>query len=202
MPSSFILFILDDTASVPWAGQSTISSTLGHLIFKSYGLNGFELLFMSFTFMLIVMRPISETYFQLKNGLAYSICLSLSIFLLCLAATLKGISSGGDLHIASYQIRYTHLMLVYSSLGFLCLGDLDKFSSLLKTLCLALIFKAHQGVFMNFLHYSFYRKQEFLITHFYSAFVPLAVCYIYYQLRYMKPKRLLRWIYITSLPLF
>jgi hypothetical protein len=198
----FVLFVLDDTAAVPWVGKSALTSTLGDVVFRSYGLTGFEILFMLFTLAVILMKPVSEIFYDLKNGLAYSILLSLSIFILCIVSALKGTTSGGELYVAAYQIRYTHMMLVYSTLGFLCLEDLDKFTDFLKALCLALIFKAHQGVFMNFIHYSFYRRTEFLVTHFYSAFVPLALCFIYYQLCYMKPSRLLKWIYLSSIPSF
>ena len=93
-------------------------------------------------------------------------------------------------------------MVVYASIGFLCIKDYDKFFTFLEAFSFAMIFKAHQAIFVFLTNYSYFKKTEYLVDHFYSAFVPPALCFIFYRLRHYKISRRVKWIYYTSMPSF
>ena len=147
-------------------------------------------------------RLLQKTIRDFREGLGYLLLITVPLFVLCILAGIRGYLDGGDPYIASYQMRFIYLMPVYGTIGFICLNDENRLRNFLTAFSFAMIFKAHQGAFMRFFYYGHYNEQEYLITHYYSAFVPLAVCFIYYQLRYETLNRKLYWLYLSSLPSF
>ena len=173
----FVLFVVDDTAQRPWSGKDTLTRFLGDVFFYSFGLNGFEVIYLTFLATLLVTRPLQKTIRDLREGLGYLLLITAPLFVLCILAGIRGYLDGGDPYIASYQMRFIYLMPVYGTIGFICLNDGNRLRNFLTAFSFAMIFKAHQGAFMRFFYYGHYNEQEYLITHYYSAFVPLAVCF-------------------------
>ena len=127
----FFLFIFDDIATGAWANKTPLTELIGRIIYRSYGLTGVELIFLAFAVYLVLKNSISTNIKNLKNGWLFTICATLPIFILCLVSASKVLAAAVK-SMWHFQIRFTYLMVVYASIGFLCIKDYDKFSLSLK----------------------------------------------------------------------
>ena len=184
----FVAFFVDDLSVRSWNTITTITETLGILLYstKLVGLNGVEIGAVLFTFWLLLTQKSDMHGYWLQQGVFPVLMLTLMVMSICLLSAAHGLMTGGTMKTVTIQIRFMHLLPLWSLVGFLMISQVEYANKILKVFSLTMIFKGFQGIFVYFMNKSVLAKEEYLLNHFASA---LWVGAVVYWVIYLAQKR-------------
>ena len=198
-----LVFFVDDAATKPWLEQTTITEQLAVIFFKTLPFNGNEITSFVLVGWIILRTRLSTWRNWIKSGFLTLMFTASILMFVHFFYVAYGVGTGGNLKDAFIQTRFNHLLPIWVLVGWGLISNYKIAHQMLALFALLLIFKGHQAIFNYYYHHSYYIQQEYLITHFSSAFIVLAVVYLIVYAVYFVKRRILRFcIYLNLIPLF
>ena len=148
-----LIFFLDDTKMLPWAGLMPLTTVLGRYIFSTPLIhplaNGFDLFSVLFALLIFWQSSSSTRWGWLRMGVFPAMVTGGLIFMVGMYAVVYGvIIRGGNGQDAFLQSRHYHLLPLWTFIGFTLISSKRLMITILKTMTIALVFKGLHGCFV------------------------------------------------------
>ncbi|HYX33128.1 MAG TPA: O-antigen ligase family protein [Oligoflexus sp.] len=189
----FILcFFIDDIAQAPWNGLFSITKDiLGNILFRSFGLTGFEVFSMGFALLCVIITRREEKKAWLGLGLVPLLIITSMILLMALVNSFYGVMTGGSPETALIQIRFLYLLPIWTFIGFVVLRDEPFFRKIFFWLTMLIVFKSVQTIFIWITNRGYFAEAEYIYEHYFSAYQVVAMLHLL-QYAWRRPEGLLK----------
>ncbi len=171
-----LCFFVDDISQVSWGRDvDTFTEQLGIILFQSFGLTGMEYFAIAFSLFLWIARPPRQRAMWMQMGLKSVLGVGIAIFIASIIAGLYGLSSGATVQTLFIQIRFLHIMVFWTFVGFVIFRDREFAAQFLFVLTILVIMKSMQALFVYATNREIFKEAEYLIDHYFSAFSIMAL---------------------------
>jgi len=194
----FILcFFIDDIAQGPWNDVDSITKDLGILLFRSFGITGFEAFTIGFCFLCFVITKREEKKAWLGYGLLPLLFVASLVLTTGIIGVLFGLISGGTLQTGLIQIRVFYLLPLWTFIGFVVMRDELFFRKIFFWLTVLMVFKSLQAIFIWSTNRGALAEMEYIYEHYFSAYLVVAMLHLL-QYAWRRPEGLIKLISLLS----
>jgi hypothetical protein len=188
----FILcFFIDDIAQGPWNELGSITKDLGVLLFRSFGITGFEAFTLGFCFLCFIITRREEKKAWLNQGLLPLLLIASAVLTSGLFGSLYGVMTGGVLETALIQIRVFYLFPLWTFIGFVVMRDEQFFRKIFFWLTMLMVFKSFQSIFIWMTNRGELAEAEYIYEHYFSAYLVVAMLHLL-QYAWRRPQAVLK----------
>lgn len=186
-----ICFFIDDIAQAPWNNISSITKDMGILLFRSFGITGFEAFTIGFTLLcLIITRP-EEKKAWLSYGLLPLLVIASMVLTTGMVGALHGVMTGGALETALVQNRVFYLLPLWTFIGFVVMRDEQFFRKIFFWLTVLMVLKSLQAIFIWITNRGELAEMEYIYEHYFSAYQVVAMLHLL-QYVWRRPEGVLK----------
>lgn len=188
----FILcFFIDDIALAPWNDVDSITKDLGILLFRSFGITGFEAFTIGFSFLCFVITKRDEKTAWVSQGLLPLLLIASLVLTTGLIGALYGVMTGGTLQTALIQLRVFYLLPLWTFIGFVVMRDEQFFRKIFFWLTILIVFKSFQAIFIWITNRGALTEMEYIYEHYFSAYQVVAMLHLL-QYAWRRPEGILK----------
>ncbi len=195
----FILcFFIDDIALAPWNDLDSITKDMGSLLFRSFGITGFEAFTMGFCLLCVIITRHEEKKAWLAQGLLPLLLIASLVLTMALVGSLYGIVTGGAPETALIQIRVFYLLPLWTFIGFVVMRDEQFFRKIFFWLTVLIVFKSIQAIFIWITNRGALTEMEYIYEHYFSAYQVVVMLHLL-QYAWRRPEGIVKVTCILAL---